>query len=230
MGGTVGHAGQEDWSRGHGAMVWRAQRSNGGGLRGSNRSEWRSTGVGAALMRDALGWMRGRGLALSTLFPATQSVYRTVEQAGMNYVYEQPIATLLTDRDGLAVRRAHKSDRETLQRLYAERAAHTAGNLDRDARFWDDVLESKREQVDVYLVEQEKLPRDMLHLRTERTLMVVFIRYQPAIWSHAHPRPPGHCWFSPVTVPPARGYSGLDPQPIHCACTSPIRTGSPHFW
>jgi len=118
--------------------------------------EWRSTGIGAALMRDALGWMRGRGLALSTLFPATQSVYRRVgyEQSGMNYVYEQPIATLPTDRDGLAVRRAHKSDRETLQRLYAERAAHTAGNLDRDARFWDDVLESKREQVDVYLVEQ----------------------------------------------------------------------------
>jgi len=123
--------------------------------------EYRSTGVGAALMGNALGWMRERGLALSTLFPATQPVYRRVgyEQAGMLYLYKQPIATLPTDRDGLAVRRALETDRDSLERLYAERAARTAGHMDRDRVMWDDVWQPKHEQVDAYVVEQEGIPQ-----------------------------------------------------------------------
>ncbi len=121
-------------------------------------AEHRSGGVGTALATDFIRVAHGRGLAISTLFPASLPIYRKVgyELAGASYHWEIPIGTTAAPRrvdDGIVVRRWAGGD-FALRPLYDREASRTAGQLDRPPTFWSGVLESRNQAVHAYVAEQ----------------------------------------------------------------------------
>ncbi len=103
----------------------------------------RASGAGSELMRETLKELHRRGVATSTLYPATVPVYRRVgyEHAGTWLNYR--LATrLIAERDrGLTVRRAKASDRGAMMALYTARARTRAGLADRRDYLWTRVFE-----------------------------------------------------------------------------------------
>jgi predicted acetyltransferase len=125
----------------------------------------RAGGVATALMRAALYEAHAAGQPLSTLYPATQPVYRRVgyEQAGVNMQFRLDLQRIpLRDRD-LRLRRVDpNAEAESLRRLYQTRAARTAGNLDRDGvrLLWDRVTRPRgASEALVFSVEDDAGPQ-----------------------------------------------------------------------
>ncbi len=114
------------------------------GIRGVGVApEHRASGVGSRLMRAVLAEMHRSGVALSTLFPATQPIYRRpgFEQAGVRLRYQLSTRGIDARDRTLDVRPIEKADHPSLVELYTERARRTAGNLDRNAWAWQRILD-----------------------------------------------------------------------------------------
>ena len=100
--------------------------------------EHRGGGIGARLMRATLEELHRDGVPLSTLYPATQPLYRRqgYEQAGTRLCYRIPTRAIdLGDRT-LTLRKITESDMPQVREIYARRAQRTAGNLDRSEWLW----------------------------------------------------------------------------------------------
>ena len=100
--------------------------------------EHRAGGIGSQLMRATLEELHREGVPLSTLYPATQPVYRRpgFEQAGTRLCYRIPTRGIdLRDRT-LTLRKITESDMPQVREVYARRAKRTAGNLDRSEWLW----------------------------------------------------------------------------------------------
>lgn len=123
--------------------------------------EHRGGGVASRLMRAALVEMHGDRVSLSTLFPATQPVYRRVgyEQAGVRLRYRMPAGVIDLHDRSLSVRPMELGDDHDVHRLYAERASRTAGNLDRNRWAWQRLLDPPPWQTPIhgYLVQRESI-------------------------------------------------------------------------
>ncbi len=126
--------------------------------------EYRSTGIASRLLRSMLEEVRDQGFPISTLYPATQPVYRRAgyEQAGVSVRYQQP-AHALTPRDrSLEVRPLEDGEESIMHSLYSERARRTAGNLDRAPMMWEEMLQSKDAVINKYVVERDGTPEGYL--------------------------------------------------------------------
>lgn len=100
----------------------------------------RASGAGTTFMRTILEELHSSGMAISTLYPATQTVYRRCgyELAG-NYIRYRLRTDDIDVRDrALGVELT--GDRDAIKRLYDERARRTNGNLDRGTFMWDRIL------------------------------------------------------------------------------------------
>jgi predicted acetyltransferase len=100
----------------------------------------RGTGVASTLMRAALAEMRGSGIALSTLYASSASLYRRLgyERAGHLVRYDLPLAGLArSGREG-QVERLDRTDAPEILEIYQACARRDAGLLDRDQSFWID--------------------------------------------------------------------------------------------
>ncbi len=100
--------------------------------------EHRAGGIGSQLMQATLEELHREGIPLSTLYPATQPVYRRqgYEQAGTRLCYRIPARGIdLRDRT-LTLRKITESDMPQVREVYARRAKRTAGNLDRSEWLW----------------------------------------------------------------------------------------------
>lgn len=97
-------------------------------------------GLGAArfLMEAVLCDQAERGVPLAGLYPATQTVYRTVgyEQAGDRVQFEAPLASLYGFRAEVEVQPAGPADEEEIRRRY--RPVH--GNIDRCPAMWERIF------------------------------------------------------------------------------------------
>lgn len=104
----------------------------------------RAAGVASRLMRTALEELQRDGVPLSALYPATQPVYRRAgyEQAGMRLTYSLPTRGIDLRYRSLEVRAIEPSDHDAIRQVYAERAARTLGNLDRNSWLWQRIFES----------------------------------------------------------------------------------------
>ena len=125
-------------------------------------AEHRSGGVGTELAVDFIRAAHGRGLAISTLFPASLPIYRKVgyELAGSSYHWEIPIGATAAPRradEGIVVRHWSGGD-FALRPLYDHEAARTTGQLDRPPTFWTAVLESRGQAVHAFVAEQGDNP------------------------------------------------------------------------
>jgi predicted acetyltransferase len=102
----------------------------------------RGRGVAKAIVAEALRAMRQGGVPVSGLFPATQTVYRSVgfEQAGERIRYEAPLQSLASVRGSADCAPLDPLAPEALAQIRARyRPAH--GNLDRSAAIWARLLQ-----------------------------------------------------------------------------------------
>lgn len=96
--------------------------------------------LGKKLMHECVLECAERGIGLSTLYPATQTLYRSVgyERAGKSTELCVPVANLQTSvtPDGLEARPLVDDDAPAVEALYREIAAETHGYLDRGPYVW----------------------------------------------------------------------------------------------
>jgi predicted acetyltransferase len=106
--------------------------------------EHRGSGVGTSLMRAALREMSRKRVALSTLYPATQPIYRRLgwEIAGTRAQWRVPTRALALGERRPPVRPMLAEDRAALHACHHEWARRRPGSLDRGAWAWRRVLES----------------------------------------------------------------------------------------
>jgi len=98
--------------------------------------EWRGRGLASQLCREALAAMRGRGVALSALYPGTTALYRSLgwELAGLfqwRRIVPRDWLALEKPAPG-ALRRARAGDLPAIRACYARWAAARNGFLTRD--------------------------------------------------------------------------------------------------
>jgi len=105
--------------------------------------EHRVAGVASQLMRTSLAEMHRDGIPISTLFPATQPVYRRpgYEQAGVRLMYQMPTATIDVRERSLTLRPIEPGDHEAVYQAYGDRSRRTSGNLDRNDWCWRRVFD-----------------------------------------------------------------------------------------
>jgi predicted acetyltransferase len=90
------------------------------------------------MLNAMLAELHDDGIALSTLYPATRSLYRKSgwEPAGGHFKAKAPVASMrLRERD-LELRPMTDADREEIISVYRQQAARTSGNLDRGDFQW----------------------------------------------------------------------------------------------
>lgn len=121
--------------------------------------EARGRGLAKALLRAALGAMRERGEAISTLFPATTRLYRACgwELAGASVVRQVAPAELagLPRPGGGCVRRVGRDELDPLRACYARYAPEVNGFLDRPQALWRRSRAALGEQHGLFLAEDD---------------------------------------------------------------------------
>jgi predicted acetyltransferase len=113
----------------------------------------RATGAGTVLMKEILVELNRLRVPLSSLYPATQTVYRRCgyELAGNHIRYR--LQTDHADTRDRSLQIELTEDREQVKRVYDEYARRTAGLLDRSEDMWKRVFEPyKQEATQAYVV------------------------------------------------------------------------------
>jgi predicted acetyltransferase len=108
--------------------------------------DYRSLGAAPVLMAAMLREARRQGVAISSLYPATQPLYRSVgyEQAGFNQLFSfSTTAARVRDHRMRVQRYDPDTGIEPLQRLYDLRARQVAGHIDRSDWFWKRILKPR---------------------------------------------------------------------------------------
>lgn len=120
--------------------------------------ESRGHGVGAHMMRSALLDMHRRGVALSTLYPATQVLYRRVgyEQAGFCNIVRLNAASIGASRDDrrAAVRPVAQEDWPRIEAAYREAYASVNGSLERRSYIWDRVRSWRGDKTAAWCIDE----------------------------------------------------------------------------
>ncbi len=116
--------------------------------------QYRGAGVAARLMRSALSEARERGMAISTLYPASIALYRKFgyERAGSTFLTEIPTRALPIKTRELQVARIAESDHDEVDGLYNAWAGEHDGNISRNPATWRLVRERKGKQADGFKV------------------------------------------------------------------------------
>jgi predicted acetyltransferase len=112
----------------------------------------RASGGGTAFMSEVLRELYSSGVALSSLYPATNTVYRRCgyELAGDNIRYR--LDTDHADVRDRSLTIENTTDHDTIKSLYTQRNRRTAGPLDRSERFWERIFEPWKREADAYLI------------------------------------------------------------------------------
>jgi predicted acetyltransferase len=116
--------------------------------------DWRGAGAGTALMRRTLEDLRGAGVPLAALYPASLRFYRRAgfERAGQRITYELPLEAIDVDDRSLDLLPFGPEDYTQVHQIYEQAARRSAGNLDRPAWMWQRRLEPKDKQTFRFLV------------------------------------------------------------------------------
>ena len=114
--------------------------------------EERASGGGTRFMTMILEELHAAGVPISTLYPATQTIYRRCgyELAGDYIRYAINIDEIDVRDRGLSLDLT--TDREAIKALYMQRAKRGAGNLDRTDHMWERNFEPWKAETDFYLV------------------------------------------------------------------------------
>lgn len=118
---------------------------------------FRGRHAAATLMAETMRELASRRVALSALYPATQTLYRRsgFEQAGGRFEVQLPLNQIDAQRQTLEVRPIEPADEPAVESTYRRDAARHAGQLDRSANLWHRVRQGRDLVSDGYLVERD---------------------------------------------------------------------------
>jgi predicted acetyltransferase len=103
--------------------------------------ESRGRGFASRLMRGLLEELRRDGVAISSLYPATTRLYRTLgyEQAGQHFEHAYPVSRIAARRATRSVRAFEPSLFDAVKQCYTRWAQWQTGALDRRDYIWNRV-------------------------------------------------------------------------------------------
>ncbi|HZI14287.1 MAG TPA: GNAT family N-acetyltransferase [Myxococcus sp.] len=115
----------------------------------------RGQGTATRLMQQLLREARASGAPLSTLYPATQPLYRRVgyEHAGARYEIRAQVPALVLGERSLSLRAIEPGDEAALTACYQRLARTRPGWLDRGSLLWGRVRNPRGDTAYGYLVE-----------------------------------------------------------------------------
>lgn len=116
--------------------------------------EARGQRVAWRMVTHALRAARERGFALSTLYPATLTLYRACgyELAGVRMRYGAELRDLPVEKSPLEIVPIGEDDASTVEALYSSVARERAGYLDRGAYIWQRVRGPNKKPANGFLV------------------------------------------------------------------------------
>ena len=141
--------------------------------------EARGAGAALSLMQHTARELHERGVALSTLYPATLALYRKAgwELAGSLYDIEVEAARIGVSHGGGTFRSYDPADQSTISELYSNLAKESHGFLDRSEYIWQRVRAPRKnpargtllllddEPAGYVFITQRRLPTDHYDLR-----------------------------------------------------------------
>lgn len=130
----------------------------------------RGKGAALAMMVSALREQRQRGLVVSSLYPATQTLYRRAgyEIAGSRHELRLALRDIPPGKHECDVRPLEPRDAEAVADLYQRRAVGSSGPLDRNAFIWRRVREPR-----------DGVARGFMMQRGNKPLAYLFYRQKP---------------------------------------------------
>ncbi|WP_439566209.1 GNAT family N-acetyltransferase [Gloeocapsopsis crepidinum] len=104
--------------------------------------EYRGSGAALELMQQTIRELYNQGIPLSTLYAATQRLYRQAgyEQGGSLCTWEMPTQSIMM-RDRTLPMQAVNVDDNRLHNLYQQQAKSTNGYLQRHQSIWQEIVE-----------------------------------------------------------------------------------------
>ena len=130
--------------------------------------EYRGKNVALTLLSNTIRELYSKGVPISTLYPATQRLYRKVgyEQGGSRCAWELPIASINKRDRTLPIHQVKTNHPEIFQDIYRQQAKQNNGNLDRNSGIWERVfLIYKNDVIYAYLVGEETQPEGYIIFR-----------------------------------------------------------------
>jgi predicted acetyltransferase len=122
--------------------------------------EARGTGAATAIMRQLVEELARGGIALSTLYPATRSLYRKLgyEVAGSHDEVAVPLSMLDAGDRALPVHPMARADEPAVIPLYSAYARAVPGHLDRGPYVWERVFRPRGESPRGFLAGDKNEP------------------------------------------------------------------------
>ncbi|QLE51980.1 GNAT family N-acetyltransferase [Nostoc sp. C057] len=134
--------------------------------------EYRGSGAAIALMQHTLKELYDRGIAISALYPAVQSLYRKVgyEQGGSWCIWEIATQNIQVREQPLPLELVASINHEVFHELYQQQARQTHGYLDRHPAIWERIIQpNDKEIVYTYLIGTKDQPQGYIIFTQERT-------------------------------------------------------------
>lgn len=123
--------------------------------------EYRGSGAAIELLRQSLKEIFLRGVPISTLYPATQRLYRKAgyEQGGSRCGWEMFTSSMIASERSLPIERVNPPH-EVFHHLYQQQAKVTNGYLARNQFIWEEVFKtpSNADRTYTYLIGKETQP------------------------------------------------------------------------
>ncbi len=119
--------------------------------------EARGRGVAKFLMSEGLREIARDRVALSSLYPATTTLYRRVgyEQAGTNFEHQYPVDSIAVKGDNLAIRASTAADLPAIKACYEAFARTRDGALDRGEYIWNRKMTPRDGPCSGFVVEED---------------------------------------------------------------------------
>ena len=119
--------------------------------------EARGRGAALDLMKRTLTDLHEQEIPLSSLYPATQTLYRLsgYEQAGCRYKTTVAPKDIHVRQKGVDVHATGPQDQESLREIYGEFARQMNGHLDRGPYVWDRVFQARDQTATGYRFEED---------------------------------------------------------------------------
>ncbi|MBW4625176.1 MAG: GNAT family N-acetyltransferase [Brasilonema octagenarum HA4186-MV1] len=116
--------------------------------------EHRGGGVALAMMQHTVKELHAKGVPISTLYPATQRLYRKAgyEQGGISSIWEVPTQSILVKEQSLPIG-AVVGNHEIFYELYQQQAKLNNGFVERDQSLWERIFKpDEKEGIYTYLI------------------------------------------------------------------------------
>ena len=116
--------------------------------------EYRGKKAATTLMRELLKELYQKNIPLSTLYPATQILYRKVdyEQGGVHCKWEIPLNNLTINNRILPIEKIENPQPDDFKELYQKNAQQNNGYLDRSWGIWKMILDPQDGEIYAYWI------------------------------------------------------------------------------